>query len=150
MIAVDPHPTATPSPASGSGTGSATGGPDPSHPAPAAYGSTTLTTRAIERIAAQVAFEVPQVGADAGGVLGIGARREFTFRPSATASLYGRVIVLRFDVGIGFPCPLTAVLSRLRAHVRARVEELTGLTVGRMDVSVTWLHPNVSRSKELQ
>lgn len=104
-------------------------------------GSTSVPAKVVARIAEQVASEVPHIGAAAGGVLGVGARRDFDSRPSATCELYGRTAVLRLDVGIDFPSPLTPALSALREHVREQVEHLTGLEVGRLDVTVSWLHP---------
>ena len=55
-------------------------------PAPATpledRGITTFPAQVVARIAEQVASEVPHIGSDAGGVLGVGARRDFASRPS--------------------------------------------------------------------
>lgn len=74
-------------------------------------GSTSVSAQVVARIAEQAASEVPHIGSDAGGVLGMGSRRDF-------------------------PLPLAPALSALREHVRARVEHLTGLEGGRLDVTV--------------
>ncbi|UVY85096.1 Asp23/Gls24 family envelope stress response protein [Brachybacterium sp. NBEC-018] len=104
-------------------------------------GTTSIPSSAVARIAAQAASEVPHVGSDAGGVLGMGARRDFDSRPGASCELYGRSAVLHLDVGAEFPAPLPPILRALREHVQQRVEQLTGLEVGRLDVKISWLHP---------
>lgn len=104
-------------------------------------GITSVPAQVVARIAEQVASEVPHIGSDAGGVLGVGARRDFASRPSARCDLYGRTAVLTLDVGVDFPVPLAPTLRTLREQVRARVQQLTGLEVGRIDVTVSWLNP---------
>ncbi|MFN3339075.1 MAG: Asp23/Gls24 family envelope stress response protein [Dietzia sp.] len=104
-------------------------------------GATTIPSSVVARIAEQVASEYSHIGGSAGGVLGLGARRDFDSRPSAECDLYGTVAALRLDVGIAFPVDLAAACRGLREHVRERVERLTGLTVGRLDIEISWLHP---------
>lgn len=116
----------------------------------AARGTTSVPAKVVARIAEQVAFEVPGVGSAAGGVLGVGARRNFAERPSVQAEVYGGTVVLRLDVGVGFPLPLGPVLQALRERLGTRVEHLTGLTVGRMDIDVSWLSTSRSTGRELR
>lgn len=104
-------------------------------------GVTTVPAAVVARIAEQVASEHPRVGGAAGGVLGVGARRDFASRPTAECDLYGAVAVLRLDVGVAFPVDLAGTCAGLRARVRDRVEELTGLQVGRLDLEISWLNP---------
>lgn len=108
-------------------------------------GTTTVPARVVARIAEQAASEVPHIGSSAGGVLGVGARRDFDTRPSVHCDLYGRTAVLRVDVGVAFPAPLHDVLAQLRSHVERTVSTLTGLEVGRMDVEISWLNPETTR-----
>jgi uncharacterized alkaline shock family protein YloU len=108
-------------------------------------GTTTVPARVVARIAEQAASEVTHIGSSAGGVLGVGARRDFGTRPSVHCDLYGRTAVLRLDVGVAFPTPLHEVLAQLRSHVEHTVSTLTGLEVGRMDVEISWLNPETSR-----
>lgn len=138
-------------PASGNGGGGGTGDEDHGggaggtrSPAPEERGSTTIPAEVVARIASQVASEYVHIGGSAGGVLGLGARRDFRSRPDAECDLYGTVAVLRLDVGIAFPVDLTATCRGLRRYVADRVHHLTGLTVGRLDIEVTWLNPGVS------
>lgn len=113
-------------------------------------GTTRMPASVVARIAQQAAAEVPNVGSDAGGFLGVGARRDFSSRPQARCELYGRSAVVDLDVGVGFPSPLPAVLGALRAHVRDRIEHLTGLELARLDVRVSWLHPTTTGRRTLR
>lgn len=106
-------------------------------------GATTFSSSVVAKIAAQSALEYRLIGASAGGVLGLRARRDFHSRPAVECDLYGTVAVLKMDVGVAFPAPLRKVCAGLRDHVRNRVEHLTGLQVGRIDVDVSWLNPEV-------
>ncbi len=117
---------------------------------PEQRGSTTIPSSVVARIAEQAASEIGRVGAAAGGVLGVGARRNFGSRPSAECDLYGKVAVLRIDVGMAFPVDLTTTSRRLRQHVIERVESLTGLQVGRMDIEISWLNPDQRVRGELR
>ncbi|MET3861721.1 putative alkaline shock family protein YloU [Dietzia sp. 2505] len=107
-------------------------------------GLTTIPASVVERIAEQVASEYTHVGGAAGGLLGVGARRDFGSRPSATCDLYGTVAALRLDVGVAFPVDLADTCRGLRAYVRERVGELTGLQVGRLDIEISWLNPGIA------
>ncbi|MGQ4508683.1 hypothetical protein ACUH9H_06440 [Dermabacteraceae bacterium P13128] len=104
-------------------------------------GTTIVPARVVAKIAQQAASEAPHIGSDAGGVLGLGARRNFDSRPAADCDLYGTTAVLRLNVGVAFPAPLEKTLHGLREHVRSRVEHLAGVEVGRIDVEVSWLNP---------
>lgn len=104
-------------------------------------GVTTVPAAVVARIAEQVASESPGIGGPAGGVLGMRARRDFGSRPSAECDLYGTIAVLRIDVGVAFPTDLAATCAGLRSRVRHRVEALTGLQVGRLDLEISWLNP---------
>lgn len=118
--------------------------------APEDRGRTTVPAKVVARIAEQCAFEVASVGSNAGGVLGIGARRDFATRPRAEAEIYGSIVVLRLNVGIAFPTTLRDALKELREHVAARVEQLSGLEVGRIDVQISWLNSTATGRRILR
>ena len=113
-------------------------------------GTTTIPANVVARIAAQAAFEFAAVGSNAGGVLGIGSRRNFGSRPEATCQLYGQRAILHLDLGLVFPTPLSSTVDDLRAHVRGRVEHLTGLSVGKIDLEISWLNPSSHVRKSLK
>ncbi len=66
-------------------------------------GTTTIPAKVVAKIAAEAAYETGNVGSNAGGVLGIGARRNFSSRPEAQCELYGQVAVLHMNLGLVFP-----------------------------------------------
>ena len=105
-------------------------------------GTTTIPARVVAQIAAQAAYETGNVGSNAGGLLGIGARRNFASRPEAQCELYGQVAVLHLDLGLVFPTPLSSTIEDLRAHVSGRVEKLCGVRVAKMSIDISWLNPS--------
>ena len=113
-------------------------------------GVTTIPARVVAQIAAQATYETGNVGSNAGGHLGIGTHRNFESRPEAQCELYGQVAVLHLDLGLVFPTPLTSAIEDLRAHVRSRVEHLTGLSVGKIDLEISWLNPSSHVRKSLK
>lgn len=113
-------------------------------------GSTTIPAKVVAKIAAEAAYETGNVGSNAGGVLGIGARRNFSSRPDAQCELYGQVAVLHMNLGLVFPTPLADTIEAVRAHVRSRVEYLTGLSVGKINIEISWLNPAGPGRKNLK
>jgi len=118
--------------------------------APDQRGITTIPSAVVAQIAAQAAYETAHVGSNAGGVLGIGARRDFHSRPEADCELYGQVAVLHLNLGLTFPTPVASTIQNLREYVREHVEHLTGLTVGKITIDISWLNPNDHVRKALQ
>jgi uncharacterized alkaline shock family protein YloU len=127
-------------PAARSAAGAAERGPAQG-PALAGRGTLTVPSSVVAKIAAQAAWELDAVGAASGGVLGLGARRDFERRPTADARIYGRAAVIELDLGVAYPTPLRRTADRIRTHVTARVRDLTGLDVEQVDVKISWLHP---------
>lgn len=113
-------------------------------------GTTTIPAKVVAKIAAEAAYETGNVGSNAGGVLGIGARRNFSSRPEAQCELYGQVAVLHLNLGLVFPTPLADTIEAVRAHVRSRVEHLTGLSVGKINIEISWLNPAGPGRKNLK
>ena len=113
-------------------------------------GTTTIPAKVVAKIAAEAAYETGNVGSNAGGVLGIGARRNFSSRPEAQCELYGQVAVLHMNLGLVFPTPLADTIEAVHAHVRSRVEHLTGLSVGKINIEISWLNPAGPGRKNLK
>ena len=110
-------------------------------PAPVAErGAIRVADRVVAKIAARAAREVL---ADAPGAESVPAG---TF-PLATVAVHRRQVArLRLSVELGYPGDLAAVCSTVRAHVRERVESLTGMTVKAVLVDIERLHSPVSRT----
>lgn len=137
-----PHVT-TSAPADPHRPGPGGGAPTPAEPV--ARGTLTVPASVVAKIAAQAAWELDAVGAASGGVLGLGARRDFQRRPTAEAEIFGAAAVITLDVGVAYPAPLRRTADRIRTHVTERVQHLTGLTVEQVDVEISWLHPAPTR-----
>lgn len=110
-------------------------------------GSLTVPASVVAKIASQAAAELPQAGAASGGVLGIGARRDFNQRPTADAQLFGNTAVVEIELGLVYPAPLRANAETVRQHVIDRVHQLTGFDVEQVDLNISWLHPATTATK---
>lgn len=109
-------------------------------------GLVSISDRVVEKMASQAAVEVPDAGAAAPRVLGrsvpgagvFGARQtSLTALPKTSADVDGSVVVLDLSISVRWPASVPEVSSAVREHVRARVSELTGLTVTEVAISVT-------------
>jgi len=85
-------------------------------------GTTTVTDRAVRRIAGRAADET-LTGQDS----------------KATATVHGRRAQVALDVALPYPAPLSETVRDLQEHVVGRTRELTGLDVPTAHVTVTSL-----------
>ncbi|WP_051476799.1 Asp23/Gls24 family envelope stress response protein [Arthrobacter sp. Br18] len=106
---------------------------------PSTRGKLTIAEKAIEKIAAHVASEVPGISGSTGGFLGIGSRGEHAPRPQATVRLSGLIATLSISAGIRYPAPLRTTTERLRQHVRDEVSTRCGVEVRQVDIDVVEL-----------
>ncbi|MFC8044567.1 Asp23/Gls24 family envelope stress response protein [Nocardia sp. NPDC057353] len=88
--------------------------------APEARGVTTVAPRAVRRIAERAATEVPGIGGPV----------------RVAAVVRGDHTRLDAEVPIRYPEPIRRVTDACRAHLAARVGELTGLRVTRVEILV--------------
>jgi uncharacterized alkaline shock family protein YloU len=98
-------------------------------------GRTTVDDRVVSRLAAKAITEVDGVVDD--GV-------------SATADVRGSVVALDVRLAIAYPASLKQTTQRAREHVMGRVEDFTGLTVSRVDITVTAMQPGVAVVRRVQ
>lgn len=110
------------------------------------FGTITISDRTVQRLASRAACEIPDAGAAAPRILGhsIGAAAPLGIRetsldalPKASADVDGSVVVLDLQISVRWPASVPAVASAVRKHVTARVNELTGLDVHEVTISVT-------------
>ena len=95
---------------------------------PGRRGLLVLAPRVIERIAARAASEVD-------GVAGRGSA--FSSRGvQADADLDGSTATLAVRLGVAYPSPVGRVASEVRRRVSDRVQELTGVAVTAVRVTV--------------
>lgn len=101
-------------------------------------GSTTLSARAVSRIAARAAQEAGALPGRSGALdslTGSGSA------PEADVVLLGAACEISLTIGLAWPVPLRQRVDQLRDQVSRRVGELSGLTVRRIDIDVVALHP---------
>lgn len=106
-------------------------------------GTTALSRRVLEKIAGQVAKDETAAGGRSGGFLGIGAHADLAARPRTDVELAGNVASLQLEVGLPYPMPLRQAADQLRDRMSARITELTGVEVRQVDITVSWLWPDV-------
>lgn len=96
--------------------------------APERRGTTTVSDRAVRRIAGRAVTEaLPGRAARATG---------------SSAAVRGGRAEVAVDVALPYPAPLTATVRRVQDHVTARTAELTGLDIRTARVGVTALTPD--------
>ncbi|MEV6908715.1 Asp23/Gls24 family envelope stress response protein [Amycolatopsis sp. NPDC051071] len=111
--------------------------------APAASGdrgALTISDSTVERIAAHAVTEVDGVGGAASRVLGVAVGREdLDNSAKVTAKVDGATATLDVRISISYPMSVSRTTENARRHLTRRVEEFTGLTVSRVDITVTAL-----------
>ena len=107
-------------------------------------GTVTVADRVVARLAARAALEISDAGGAAPRILGRsldgvkGTRNtSLDALPRATADVDGSVAVLSLELSVRWPASVPATTAAVRAHVAARITELTGLTVAELRISVT-------------
>jgi uncharacterized alkaline shock family protein YloU len=99
----------------------------PSRAAPAAEderGRLTISDRTLERTAARAATEIDGIGNAA----------------KASAKVDGDTAVLDVRLSVSYPLSVRRTTENVRRHLMQRVGDLTGLTVSRVNLTVTALH----------
>ncbi|GLW06115.1 hypothetical protein Misp01_12450 [Microtetraspora sp. NBRC 13810] len=102
--------------------------------APEARGAIRIPENVVSKIAERAAEEVP-------GVVEVRHRGMPWKRRPARVVVDGSLTTLRLDVSVAYPAPIRRVTDELRHYVASRVHELTGLSVGHIDIDVAALMP---------
>jgi uncharacterized alkaline shock family protein YloU len=111
-------------------------------------GMISINDRVVEKMAARAAIEIPDAGAAASRFLGrsmagasaLGTRpTSLTALPRTAADVDGSVVILDLSISVRWPASVPEVTDAVREHVRARVGDLTGLTVTEVSISVAAL-----------
>ncbi|WP_336206009.1 Asp23/Gls24 family envelope stress response protein [Nonomuraea sp. LPB2021202275-12-8] len=97
------------------------------HP-PERRGHTSVSDRAATKIACRVAREVPEVREVSQG--------NRPWASGSSAQVHGDRVTVDLRVTVAYPAPLRTVARTIRRHVAARVGELTGLAVTRVDLTL--------------
>jgi uncharacterized alkaline shock family protein YloU len=116
-------------------------------------GSIIIRDGVVAKIAACAAVEIPDAGAAAtrvmgrrvpgGGRLGLRAT-DLEALPKTTAEIDGWLAFLSVRLSVRWPASVPNTTAQVRQHVRERVEELTGLTVSEVRITVADLVTSVA------
>ncbi|WP_410574786.1 Asp23/Gls24 family envelope stress response protein [Amycolatopsis sp. cmx-4-61] len=118
---------------------------------PGERGALTIADSTVERIAAHAVAEVTGVGGAANRVLGITVGGETPDRSAkVSATVTAGTAALAVRLSIGYPQSVRDTTEAAREHLARRVEELTGLAVERVDITVTALHTETSETRRVQ
>ncbi|MCS7478519.1 Asp23/Gls24 family envelope stress response protein [Umezawaea endophytica] len=114
-------------------------------------GKLTISDRTVERIAATALGEVDGVGGSVTRMLGVAVGRDGADQAAkVTASVSGGIASLVVRLSVTYPASVANTTEAARAHVVQRVEELTGIKVARVDITVTELSSVTSNTRRVQ
>ncbi|MEV3923567.1 Asp23/Gls24 family envelope stress response protein [Actinomadura coerulea] len=103
-------------------------------------GRTTIRERSVARIVAEAAQDVEASGGLGRTVIGVPVPGRGPARTEVR--VHGDIVTAKVALSVAYPMPVRAVAREVRERVRERVTELTGLTVGQVDIEVAELgHP---------
>ena len=123
-----------------------------------AIGRNELGTIAVDddvvgKIAAYAAVEIPDAGAAATRVMGravpggsrLGLRStDLAALPKTKAEIDGNSTFLSIELSIRWPASVPDTTAQVRQHVRERVQELAGLAVAEVDITVADLTADIA------
>lgn len=100
-----------------------------------------MADRVVEHIATQAITEIADVGGAAHRMLGEGLGGAAEARSAeVSATVDDTTASLRVRLSIAYPASVARTTERVRAHLVQRLDELTGLAVTRVDITVTTLY----------
>jgi uncharacterized alkaline shock family protein YloU len=115
-------------------------------------GTISITDTVVARIAARAALEHPDAGAAATRILGVevpgsgvlaghlGLRgTDLTSLPKTSVDVDGSLAFVDMTISVRWPRNITAVTRAVRAHVIDRVQQLSGVTVAEVQITVAAL-----------
>ena len=115
-------------------------------------GRLTISEKAVEKIAGQIASDTPGIHGTAGGFLGIGAHDDEDTRPKVKVQLHGLTASIHVWAGVRYPTPLRATTEHLRDQIRTEVSRRCGIDVRQVDIHINTLvmDADTSGRRELQ
>ncbi|OXM55010.1 Asp23/Gls24 family envelope stress response protein [Amycolatopsis alba] len=114
-------------------------------------GGLTVAGGAVERIAAQAITELDGIGGAASRVLGIAVGGEDLGQGAkVSANVTGSTATLDVRLSVTYPLSVRATTETAREHLIRRVGALSGLTVTRVDITVTALHSAAIETRRVQ
>jgi uncharacterized alkaline shock family protein YloU len=116
-------------------------------------GRVSIADTVVRRIAARAATEHPDAGSAATRVLGrtlpgaghLGTRStELGGLPRTSVVVDGSKAYITLEISVRWPKPVPRVAAEVRRHVCDRVEQLTGLTVDEVHITVADLATDIA------
>ena len=102
-------------------------------------GQTHIRDTVVAKIAEQAASEVAAVVGGQRRLAGVPLGHRD--RPRVSVTVLDSLVTAHVAAALTYPTALRESTSRIRQHVTDRVQELTGMRVGAVDVAVTTLVP---------
>ena len=111
-------------------------------------GRIEVEPRAVEKVAALAALEIPNATGAAGrllsravsGASGLGRRRPVSERlPKVSADVDGGLAFLEVELAVHWPAPVGQVTEAVRQHLFQQVRALLGLEVSEVNIQVVEL-----------
>ncbi|MFJ8965838.1 Asp23/Gls24 family envelope stress response protein [Lentzea sp. NPDC102401] len=104
-------------------------------------GALQISEEVVARIAGHAVREVGGVGGAADQVLGVSLGGKTPAQDAkVSAHVAGDTVTLTLRLSVTYPASVTRTAQRAREHLVRRVGALTGLSVTRVDITVTALH----------
>jgi len=110
-------------------------------------GTTTVADRAVQRIATQLVTEMEGVGGSSRRMLGLTVGGD---EPKIDARVDGQHVELEVELSVAYPASVPKTTEAAREQLTRDVAELTGLTVERVDITVTSLRGEGSGERRVQ
>jgi uncharacterized alkaline shock family protein YloU len=120
----------------------------PSHIGRNELGRIEVSSKAVEKIAALAAVEIPDAGGAAARLLGrpvpgagrLGIRgSSLDSLPKVSADVDGQLAFLDVELSVRWPAPIAAVTEAVRQHLSERVGHLVGLDIREVNIEVVEL-----------
>ena len=143
----------------GDGPGRDAGGGDPARMGRNEAGTISISDAAVTKIAARAASEHPDAGAAAARLLGrtlpgaghLGVRgTDLDALPRTQVEVDRTKAFIRLELAVRWPCSVPEVTAAVREHVRTRLDELVGLSVDEVHVTVLELVTDLSAPPRVQ
>ena len=108
-------------------------------------GRVEISSKAVEKIAALAAVEIPDAGGAAARLLGrpvpgaghLGIRSAGLDRlPKVSADVDGQLAFLDVELSVRWPAPIGQVTDAVRQHLGRRIDELVGLDIREVNIHV--------------
>lgn len=117
---------------------------------PGERGTTTVADRVIERIATQAVSEVDAAGGSARRMFGVALGSSgLSQSAQVTAVISGKSASLTVQLSVAYPASIAQTARQTRDQLTTRIEDLTGYTVSRVDVTVTAVHTSVAPARRV-